>query len=107
MPSRYPWSRRVVRSLPAAPRLRSANSPDAARYLRGWAPPPDDPPYAGFAMLTKQDLKELAANAFNIAWLSTKARDAFLAELDAYCAPHSPLAGLSARGRVMSWACGL
>ena len=52
------------------------------------AMPPHDPPLAGFAMLTKQDLKDLAANAFTLAWLSTKARAEFKAELDAYCVPH-------------------
>lgn len=42
---------------------------------------------AGFAQLSKQEVKDLAANAFGIAWISTKARDTFLAELNTYCAP--------------------
>ncbi len=58
----------------------------------------DDPAYfAGYvsenfraladdAALTAADVARLARNAFEIAWLTPRARDAFLAELDEYCA---------------------
>ena len=59
----------------------------------------DDPAYFGgymtenyaslasFADLSKQQVRDLAANAFTIAWVSPSRRDAFLRELDDYCAP--------------------
>ena len=59
----------------------------------------DDPAYFGgymtenyaslasFAGLSKQQVRDLAANAFTIAWVSPGRRDAFLGELDDYCAP--------------------
>jgi adenine deaminase len=60
----------------------------------------DDPAYfAGYvnenfaelaanAGLTPDDVARLARNAFEIAWLAPRARDAYLAELDAYCAEY-------------------
>ena len=40
------------------------------------------------ADLTVADVTRLSRNAFEIAWISTGARDAFLAELDAYASTH-------------------
>jgi adenosine deaminase len=60
----------------------------------------DDPAYFGgyvadnFAALageidvTVGELAAIARNSFEVAWLSSRARDGFLAELDAYCAAH-------------------
>src|SRR3954468_10588822 len=60
----------------------------------------DDPAYFGgyvadnFAALageidiTVEELVALARNSFEVAWLTSRARDGFLAELDAYCAAH-------------------
>ena len=57
----------------------------------------DDPAYFGGDMtenyaaladhagLGMDDLRLLTANAFEAAWLTPKARDSFLAELDDYC----------------------
>jgi len=61
----------------------------------------DDPAYFGgyvadnFAALageidvTVEELVTIARNSFEVAWLTGRARDGFLAELDAYCAAHS------------------
>lgn len=61
----------------------------------------DDPAYFGgymtenyaalatHASLTFDEIHQLATNSFHAAWLSTSARDAYLAELDAYCKAHS------------------
>src|SRR5205085_647058 len=35
-----------------------------------------------------EELAALARNSFEVAWLTSRARDGFLAELDAYCAAH-------------------
>jgi adenosine deaminase len=40
------------------------------------------------ADLTAADVTRLARNAFEIAWISTAAREAFLAEVDAYASAH-------------------
>ncbi|MEY2459316.1 MAG: adenine deaminase, partial [Acidimicrobiaceae bacterium] len=60
----------------------------------------DDPAYFGgyvadnFAALageidvTVEELVTIARNSFEVAWLTSRARDGFLAELDAYCAAH-------------------
>jgi adenine deaminase len=60
----------------------------------------DDPAYFGgymtenfkslatYADLSPAEVCRLAANAFSIAWITTKARDGFLAELDEYCAAY-------------------
>ena len=60
----------------------------------------DDPAYFGgyvadnFAALageidvTVEELAAIARNSFEVAWLTSRARDGFLAELDAYCAAH-------------------
>jgi adenosine deaminase len=60
----------------------------------------DDPAYFGgyvadnFAALageidvTVEELVAIARNSFEVAWLTSRARDEFLAELDAYCATH-------------------
>jgi adenosine deaminase len=60
----------------------------------------DDPAYFGgyvadnFAALAGEidvrvgELAAIARNSFEVAWLSSRARDGFLAELDAYCAAH-------------------
>jgi adenosine deaminase len=60
----------------------------------------DDPAYFGgyvadnFAALageidvTVEELVAIARNSFEVAWLTSRARDGFLAELDAYCAAH-------------------
>ena len=60
----------------------------------------DDPAYFGgyvadnFAALageidvTVEELVAIARNSFEVAWLTSRARDGFLAELDAYCATH-------------------
>ena len=65
----------------------------------------DDPAYFGgyvadnFAALsqeidvTVEELVALARNSFEVAWLTSRARDTFLAELDAYCAQHGVAAG--------------
>src|SRR4051812_1630034 len=64
----------------------------------------DDPAYFGgyvadnFAALageidiTVEELVGLARNSFDVAWLTSRARDGFLAELDAYCAAHGVIA---------------
>jgi adenosine deaminase len=63
----------------------------------------DDPAYFGGYMtenfaslaahagLTSAELVQLARNAFEIAWISARARDAFLAELDAYALAHGAI----------------
>ena len=60
----------------------------------------DDPAYFGgyvsdnFSALAAQaglsasEVASLARNGFEIAWLTPRARDAYIAELDAYCAAH-------------------
>ncbi|MEY2424314.1 MAG: adenine deaminase [Acidimicrobiaceae bacterium] len=60
----------------------------------------DDPAYFGgyvadnFAALageidvTVAELVAIARNSFEVAWITSRARDGFLAELDAYCAAH-------------------
>jgi adenosine deaminase len=60
----------------------------------------DDPAYFGAYMtenyvalaveagLGAEEIAQLARNAFEVAWVSTGARDAHLAELDAYAALH-------------------
>ena len=60
----------------------------------------DDPAYFGgyvadnFGALadeidvTVEELAAIARNSFEVAWLTSRARDGFLAELDAYCAAH-------------------
>jgi adenine deaminase len=60
----------------------------------------DDPAYFGAYMtenyeslvaeagLSGEDVLQLARNAFEVAWLSTRARDAYLAELDAHALAH-------------------
>jgi adenosine deaminase len=68
----------------------------------------DDPAYFGgyvsdnFSAVAAQaelgapEIARLARNAFEIAWLSPRARDAYLAELDAYCAAHGVAPGTPA-----------
>jgi adenine deaminase len=60
----------------------------------------DDPAYFGgymtenfaalatYADLSPSEVRDLAANAFSVAWITTKARDGLLAELDDYCATY-------------------
>jgi adenosine deaminase len=61
----------------------------------------DDPAYFGgymtenfaslaaHAELTPAELVQLARNAFEVAWISARAREGFLAELEAYAAAHA------------------
>lgn len=43
---------------------------------------------AGQSDLTPAELAALARNSFEVAWLTSRARDGYLAELDAWCAEH-------------------
>jgi len=65
----------------------TVNSDDPA-YFRGYVGENFDA-LADEAKLTAADVTRLARNAFEIAWLPERAREAFLAELDAYAAANN------------------
>ncbi len=65
----------------------TVNSDDPA-YFRGYVGE-NFVALAAEAGLTAADVTRLARNAFEIAWLPERAREAFLAELDAYAAANS------------------
>ena len=75
----------IVSLLHAGVRV-TVNSDDPA-YFRGYVTENLAALSAG-AGLTAHDVTRLARNAFEIAWVSSSARAAFLAELDAYAAAH-------------------
>ena len=64
----------------------TVNSDDPA-YFGGYVSENFDA-LAGAAALTPAELVQLARNSFEIAWLTSRSRDAYLAEVDAYAAAH-------------------
>jgi adenosine deaminase len=64
----------------------TVNSDDPA-YFGGYAAD-NFAALAGEIDITAEELVAIARNSFEVAWLTSRARDGFLAELDAYCAAH-------------------
>jgi adenosine deaminase len=78
-------AREIVSLLRAGVRV-TVNSDDPA-YFGGYVAD-NFAALAGEIDVTVEELAAIARNSFEVAWLASRARDGFLAELDAYCAAH-------------------